>query len=69
MILFVGCSIIDNDSPCIVGNNTYDCVPFKSYEGYNKCITPCTNKSLKTKTKLYKPEDNKWIRPRPYAYP
>ena len=29
---------------------------------------PCENITIKSKTKIYKPENNKWMRPRPYAY-
>jgi hypothetical protein len=42
------------------------CVPIKSYEEWNKCVTPC-EVTLNSKTKPYKPKT--WIRPRPYVYP
>ena len=45
------------------------CVPIKSYEEWNRCVTPCENIIINSKTKPYKAEDKKWIRPRPYAYP
>mgnify|MGYP004269802351 CR=1 FL=1 len=42
------------------------CVPIKTYEEWNKCITTCDT-ILKPKTKSYEPKE--WVRPRPYAYP
>ena len=44
------------------------CYPIKSYEGWNKCVSVCSNQP-QPKTKPYDPDDNVWIRPAPYAYP
>ena len=44
------------------------CYPITSYQKWNECVSRCTNQ-LEVKTKLYDPEDNLWVRPRPYAYP
>jgi hypothetical protein len=30
---------------------------------------PCENIIINSKTKKYNPENNKWVRPTPYAYP
>jgi len=49
--------------------NGGQCVPIQSYEEWNKCVMPCENITIRSKTKLYKSENNKWMRPRPYAYP
>ena len=45
------------------------CVPIQSYEEWNRCVMPCENIIINSKTKPYSPENNKWVRPRPYAYP
>ena len=45
------------------------CIPIQSYSEWNKCVMPCENVVIKSKTKPYKPENNKWVRPRPYVYP
>ena len=47
--------------------NGGQCVPIQSYEEWNKCVMPCENIIIRSKTKPYKP--NEWVRPRPYAYP
>ena len=44
------------------------CYPITSYRKWNECVSRCTNQP-EVKTKLHDPEDNPWIRPRPYAYP
>ena len=46
----------------------YSCYPIVSYEEWNKCVSTCTN-TASSKTKPYNPDENTWIRPRPYAYP
>ena len=49
--------------------NEGKCVPIKTYKEWNKCVMGCEGITLGTKTKPYNKEQNKWIRPRPYAYP
>ena len=49
--------------------NGGQCVPIQSYEEWNKCVMPCENVIINSKTKPYNSENNKWMRPRPYAYP
>ena len=51
---------------CIVTG--HKCIPLKTYAEWNKCISDCSNVTINSKTKPYKP-NQKWIRPRPYAYP
>ncbi len=46
-----------------------DCIPVQSYKEWNRCVGDCSGVVIQSKTKLYKKEDKKWIRPRPYAYP
>ena len=46
-----------------------DCIPVQSYKGWNRCVGDCSDVVIQSKTKPYKAEDRKWIRPRPYAYP
>ena len=43
------------------------CIPIKSYEEWNRCVMPCENVIINSKTKPYNSENNKWMRPRPYA--
>ena len=43
------------------------CIPIQTYTEWNKCIANCSNVTINSKTKPYKPIE--WIRPRPYAYP
>ena len=51
-------------------NNNHQCrIPIKSYEKWNRMWTTNCNPALIPKTKPYNKEQNKWIRPRPYAYP
>ena len=47
--------------------NGGQCVPIQSYEEWNKCVMPCENITIRSKTKPHKPDE--WVRPRPYAYP
>ena len=44
------------------------CYPIVSYQKWNECVSRCTNQP-EVKSKPYQPENNPWIRPRPYAYP
>ena len=70
-ILFI-CLIINScisKTTCWKIINGGKCVPIKSYEEWNRCVTPCENIIINSKTKPYKVEDKKWIRPRPYVYP
>ena len=46
-----------------------DCIPLQSYKEWNRCVGDCSDVKIHSKTKPYKKEDKKWIRPRPYAYP
>ena len=62
--LFVGCV---SRATCWKIINGGQCVPIQSYEEWNKCVMPCENITIRSKTKPYKP--NEWVRPRPYAYP
>ena len=63
-LLFTGCV---SKTTCWKIVNGGKCIPIKTYEEWNKCIMPCENIEIKSKTKPYKPKT--WIRPRPYAYP
>ena len=47
----------------------YNCIPVRSYIKWNQCINDCSGVKIQSKTKPYKKDDLKWIRPRPYAYP
>jgi hypothetical protein len=47
----------------------YNCMPIESYTNWNQCVGDCSGIKIQSKTKPYKKEDKKWIRPRPYAYP
>ena len=64
--LFVGCV---SKTTCWKIVNGGKCVPIKTYEEWNKCVMPCENVIIRSKTKPYNPDDSKLIRPRPYAYP
>ena len=44
------------------------CYPITSYQKWNECVSRCTNQP-EVKSKPYDPDNNPWIRPRPYAYP
>ena len=46
-----------------------DEIPIQSYEEWNKCVMPCENVIINSKTKPYNSKSNKWVRPRPYVYP
>ena len=46
-----------------------DCIPVQTYKKWNRCVGDCSDVVIQSKTKPYKAEDRKWIRPRPYAYP
>ena len=46
-----------------------NCIPVQSYKEWNRCVGDCSDVKIHSKTKPYKAEDRKWIRPRPYAYP
>ena len=46
-----------------------NCIPVQSYKEWNQCVGDCSGVKIQSKTKPYKKEDKKWIRPRPYAYP
>ena len=64
LCFFIGCV---SKTTCWKIINNGKCVPIKSYEKWNKCVTNCEHLEIKSKTKSYKPKE--WIRPRPYAYP
>ena len=63
--IFTGCISKETCWKIIKGGQ---CVPIQSYEEWNRCVANC-DVTLKPKTKKYNPEDHKWTRPRPYAYP
>ena len=65
------CTTTHQNKPCWIepNNNSHQCVPIKSYEEWNRCVTNCNPALIIPKTKPYNKEQNKWIRPRPYAYP
>ena len=46
-----------------------DCIPVQTYKEWNRCVGDCSGVIIHSKTKPYKAEDNKWIRPSPYTYP
>ena len=46
-----------------------NCIPVQSYKEWNRCVGDCSDVKIHSKTKSYKADDKKWIRPRPYAYP
>ena len=62
--LLIGCS--HKKRTCWISDER-TCIPIKTYVEWNKCISDCSNVTINSKTKPYKP--NEWIRPRPYAYP
>ena len=65
LILFVGSCV--SKATCWKIVNGGKCVPIQSYEKWNKCVMPCEDVILNSKTTPYKPKE--WTRPRPYAYP
>ena len=66
--MMTGCMI--QKTTCWNIINEGKCVPIKTYKEWNKCVMECEEmQPLETKTKPYNKEQNKWIRPRPYAYP
>lgn len=73
--LLIGATILINSCvefsgrACVIGvYDNYNCVPLKSYQSWNECRGDCKTE-LRPKTKSYGSEDNRWVRPRPYAYP
>ena len=46
-----------------------NCIPVQSYKEWNRWVGDGSVVKIHSKTKPYKAEDNKWIRPRPYTYP
>ena len=60
-ILFI-CLIINScvsKTTCWKIINGGKCVPIKSYEEWNRCVTPCENIIINSKTKPYKAENKK----------
>ena len=62
--LLIGCS--HKKRTCWISDER-TCIPIKTYTEWNKCISDCSNVTINSKTKPYKPIE--WIRPRPYVYP
>ncbi len=67
--LLINSCIIDSfGTPCVMGvPDKFNCMPIKTYQEWNRCVTDCSRTEIGTKAKPYK--ERRWVRPRPYAYP
>jgi len=70
-VLLIGLSVSScvQKTTCWKTINGGRCVPIQSYEEWNRCVMPCENIIINSKTKPYNSKSNKWVRPRPYVYP